>query len=164
MDGKHCENAPAKSGSYYFNYKRSINIALLTVVDAVNRFIYVDVGCIEKYLMEGFFTIVRFMRHLKGTNWMIHTSTRLYICSVCDRCQRIYDCRQSRARRINVNSLCILATRFRISMQPIALHPSKVQSIVLVCVSLHDVPLTRIAARAVYTQPGSCGYSSQFTD
>lgn len=35
---------PLQSGSYYYNYKGTFNIILMTVVDANLKFIYVDIG------------------------------------------------------------------------------------------------------------------------
>lgn len=45
VDGKHVEMfCPRKSGSLFFNYKRSFSINLMAVVDARYRFIMIDIG------------------------------------------------------------------------------------------------------------------------
>lgn len=43
MDGKHVKIVkPKKSGSVYYNYKKTYSIVLLAVVDARYKFMYVD--------------------------------------------------------------------------------------------------------------------------
>ncbi|CAN8028500.1 unnamed protein product, partial [Ixodes persulcatus] len=49
VDGKHILiQAPAKSGSMFFNYKGTYSIVLLAVVDSDYKFVVVDVGASGK--------------------------------------------------------------------------------------------------------------------
>ena len=66
--------------------------------------------------------------------------------------QRIYSYRLSRARRVIENSFGILCSKFLVFQKPIALHPDKVENVVLACVVLHN--MMRRDYSEHYIQPG----------
>lgn len=172
LDGKHIViEAPRKSGSLYFNYKKTFSIVLMALVDADYRFIAVDVGAygknsdsgifsnssLGKALNEGRFNIPA-DKPLPGTDDPVphvivgdeafplqRNIMRPYPGSQLDNdeSKRIFNYRLSRARRISENAFGILTQKFRIFQRRIKMNPGKVDKIVLAACCLHNFMLTR---------------------
>ena len=149
-------------------------------MDADYKFIYVDVGCNGRISDGGVFKNCSLYHPMEANNLNMNSKCRLpgidtdvpyafvaddafplktYILKPygqpnLTKQKRVFNYRLSRSRRIVENAFGILANRFRVFMQPIALSPSKVESVVLACVALHNFLRTNIGARAVYTPPG----------
>lgn len=166
LDGKHINIAPPQNcGSYYYNYKGMHSIVLLAVADANYEVIYADVGSngrvsdggvwrdcsLNRAIISGAITLPP-ERNLPNSN----------ICApfvfVCDDAfplkttmmkpypfrsqtkeQRIFSYRLSRARRIVENTFGIIANKFRVLRTTICLEPSKVQTIVMATLVLHNL-------------------------
>ena len=182
MDGKHIViRPPPNSGSYYFNYKGTFSLVLLAVVDADYNLVYVDVGCNGRISDGGVFrncSLYTAMERnclntpeaepLPGRSMPVPFAfvaddafplknyiQKPYSMRTLTKEKRIFNYRLSRARRVVENAFGILANRFRIFMQPIHLHPEKVEAIVLACICLHNFLRSRSTARNIYTPPGS---------
>ena len=163
LDGKHIKiKPPAKSGSYYFNYKHHFSIVLLAIVDANYKFIYIDVGCNGRISDGGVFRNSSLYPALMQNTLNVPHSREecgynLPYVIVADEAfpltdkimkpfsartltpaRRIFNYRLSRARRVVENAFGVLANRFRVFMSTINLEPEKVENIVLACCSLHN--------------------------
>lgn len=165
IDGKHVHiKKPAKSGSYYFNYKKSFSIVLMAVVNANYEFITVEVGingrasdagvfaqCKLKYLYdEGLLYLPEpeklplseetFPSVFVGDDAfpLLENLMKPYSRSNLTIEQQIFNYRLSRARRVVENAFGILANRFRVFHTNINLSPEKATKIALSCCYLHN--------------------------
>ena len=176
LDGKHVHiQPPGNSGSMYHNYKHTFSIVLLGLVDADYKFLYVDVGCNGRSADGGVFANSTLFHALNMKMLNIpgpaplasNVSRELPYVMVADdafplrndlmkpyskrhlsRDERVFNYRLSRARRVVENAFGILANRFRVLLNPIALSPEKVEIIVLCACALHNF------LRSVYVPPG----------
>lgn len=168
VDGKHIViQAPASSGSLYFNYKGSFSIVLLAVVDARYRFQVVDVGAYGRSSDGGILAASAFGRALcqgslgipedKPLPGAEHLGPMPYV-FVADeafplrrhmmrphpgqkigREQRLYNYRLSRARRMVECSFGILATQWRLYRRVLGVTPEMAEKVVKATCILHNL-------------------------
>ena len=140
IDGKHIRiRNPPHSGSQYFNYKRFFSVVMLAVVDSDYKFMYVDVGAVGAESDAGIFAQSQLASLLENhqanfppaeplqgepsgnpcpyfllgddafalREWMMKPfpSRGLTVA------ERVFNYRQSRARRVVENAFGILANR-----------------------------------------------------
>ena len=180
IDGKHIViQAPANSGSTFFNYKGTHSIVLMAVCDAHYRFILVDIGDSGRHSDGGVLSSSSFGSALENGSLSFPPDSPLPETSqpslpyviVGDEAfplktymlrpypgknllesQAIYNYRLSRARRIIENSFGILAARWRIFRRPIIAHPDNVVMYTKATIALHNY--LRTTESSVYCPPG----------
>ena len=166
IDGKHMLQAPARSGSLFYNYKGTFSIVLMAIVDAQYRFTFIDVGT---YGSNAGGAIFNGLALINGeldipppkslSNWL--AGGVLPHCFVADEAfplradimrpyprasrqhrlsevEQVFNYRLSRARRIVENAFGILAQRFCIFNRRIPLKPKNADKIVKACCVLHN--------------------------
>jgi len=165
MDGKHIYvQAPKKSGSKYFNYKRTFSIILMAVCDANYSFTLVDVGAFGSQSDGAVFKESAFGKAMENNQLDIPADTVLpgtdisfpmffaadeafplkrYIMrpfpgNNLTEEQQIFNYRLSRARRIIENSFGILVTRWRVLRTNIIADVSTIERIVCATLCLHN--------------------------
>ncbi|XP_066590606.1 putative nuclease HARBI1 [Prorops nasuta] len=134
IDGKHIMiQAPANSGSEYYNYKSFFSIVLFAFVDTNYNFIFTDVGCQGRISDGGFF---------KNSDeaFSLHENIMKPYSGLHSKgsTERIFNYRLSRARRVIENAFGILSSVFRVLRKPLILEPSKATHVVLATVYLHN--------------------------
>uniref|UniRef100_A0A8C7ZKP3 DDE Tnp4 domain-containing protein n=1 Tax=Oryzias sinensis TaxID=183150 RepID=A0A8C7ZKP3_9TELE len=126
MDGKHIFiQAPANSGSLYFNYEGTFSVVLLALVNADYRFLVVDVGSYGKALRDGTLNVPP-PSELPGAPELGKVNHVI----VADEAFPIFNYRLSRARRISENVFGILSQRFRVFQRTLQVQPSVVDKVV----------------------------------
>ena len=164
IDGKHILiQAPACSGSVYFNYKKTFTIVLLAVVDARYNFVAVDIGAQGQRSDGSVFSHSIFGKKLRNESLGLPAPSNLVQCGkvpyvfVADEAfplmpnlmrpypgrqlppnERIFNYRLSRARRIVENAFGIMAARFRVFRRPLDVKPETADFVVKACTVLHN--------------------------
>ena len=180
MDGKHVAiKQPPNSGSYCFNYKGTLSMVLLALVDANYKFIYVDVVCNGRVSVGRVFwncslstTIESNMVSMPAERIIVDEMEPLPYVIVADDTsslrndlmkrypfsnlfpdKRIFNYRLSRAGRIVENAFGILANSFRVFLSPMQLSPKNFEKVVLGSCVLQN--FLREKSPLQYTLPGS---------
>jgi hypothetical protein len=154
---------------------------LMALVDAMYRFIFVDIGCNGRVSDGGVFASTQLSRGLQNSTLNLPEPSCLpgrqkptpYVIIADDafplqvnlmkpypyRCPemmyRVFNYRLSRARRMVESAFGILATRFRVLLRPMTLSPAKAQTVVQALVVLHNYLISRRRSRLAYTPPGT---------
>ena len=137
IGGKHVViQAPGRSGSDYFNYKKSHSIVLLAVCDANYEFTMVDIGDSGRQSEGGVYANSKLGYAIENDLLNIPEFPYVFVAddafslkpymikpypatNANDPTKLICNYRISRARRVIENSFGILASRFRIYRRPI---------------------------------------------
>ena len=165
IDGKHVVvQAPPRSGSDLFNYKKTFSIVLMAVCDAYYQFTLVDVGDAGRQSDGGVYSNSKLGFAIDNQLLGIPSSEKLpsseikvpsvfvaddafplksyimkpYPGKQGDVTKRIFNYRLSRARRIIENTFGIATSRFRVFRRPIIASESTANSIARAVVALHN--------------------------
>ena len=165
IDGKHIRlQCPANSGSCFINYKSFFSIVLQAVVDANGMFMAIDVGDYGRNSDAGVFANSEFGKAfnsekinlpkasiLPGTHqefpyflvgdeaYPLQTKLmRPFPRRQLDDKRRIFNYRLSRARKVVELAFGLLATKWRIFRQPLAIQPEKAKILVCAACVLHN--------------------------
>lgn len=191
IDGKHITiQAPAGSGSLYFNYKKTYSIVLLALVDADYRFLAVDVGAYGKNSDGGIFRDSSIGKSLRNNTFgmpedrsLTERSRTLPYVIVGDEAfpaktyllrpypgrglpvdKRIFNYRLSRARRVSENAFGILCQKFRVFLNKLQVQPKNADKIVLASLCLHNFLRTDNQFLSTLEEENNANESSIFTN
>ena len=165
IDGKHIVmQAPPRSGSLFFNYKKTHSLVLMAVCDANYRFTMVDVGDTGRNSDAGVFANSDLGKAICENTLQISPDRKIWNSditypfvyvgdeafplrpnlmkpdprAVLGEQERIFNYRLSRCRRVIENTFGILASRFRIFRRPIIAREDVVIRVTKACVVLHN--------------------------
>ena len=188
MDGKHIAiRPPPNTGSYYFTYNGYFSIVLLAVVDADYKFIYIDVGCNGRISDGGVFKNSSLYRALEEGTLTIPSECKLsgtdisvpyalvaddafplkkyipkpYSQRNLTKTKQIVNYRLCRARRVVQNAFGILPNGFRIFMHPISIASCRIETIVMVTVTLHNFLWKRLGTSMPSLPTNNCYSDNQ---
>ena len=165
LDGKHVVmQAPARSGSMYFNYKKSFSIVLKAICNAKYQFTLVDIGDIGRQSDGSVYSSSHLGFAIENNQLNIPSQAKLpnsekvlpYVFVADDAFglkrhlmkpfpsqnlpldKRIFNYRLSCARIIIENTFGVAASRFQVFHRPIIANVEKVTLIAKAVVALHN--------------------------
>ncbi|GFT75781.1 protein ALP1-like [Trichonephila clavipes] len=171
----HANKPPSHSGATYRNYKGFFNIALLALVDANLKILYVDVGTNGRVSEGGVWGKSKLMQAITNGDMNIPEAATLpgstsklpfvivaddafplmpnimkpYPGSNLSKECLVFNYRLSRARRVSENAFGILAARFRVFGITILTSVRNTKLIVLAACSLHNFLTNSLSAEIV---------------
>ena len=155
IDGKHVAiRCPSRSGSTFFNYKKTFSTILFAVADAHSNFIYIDVGTNGRVNDAAVFRKSAFNAAL-GKNLLQVPDHGVFVaddafplrkdllkpysrCGSLSQRQEVFNCRLSRARRVVENAFGLLVSRFRVYEKPLPLSLATTEKVVKTTCALHN--------------------------
>lgn len=169
LDGKHIriQCPPPNSGSVFYNYKHFYSIVLLALADADYSIAYYDIGVEAKASDGGIWSKCSLKRDIEDVSnpknipregpvegiegnmpfyilgddafplmpYLMKTYPTMWLMKP----QRIFNYRLSHGRRVIENSFGLLACRFQIYRQEIAMHPDGLERVVRAIIILHNM-------------------------
>ncbi|XP_020299121.1 protein ALP1-like [Pseudomyrmex gracilis] len=166
IDGKHVNiQAPANSGSTYYNYKKQHSINLLGISDATYCFTVVDIGAEGRQSDGGVFRNSIIGKRFESNSFKLPNPRQIEIGGpalpyvlIADEAfplttymmtpytrgrklnigKKVFNYRLSRARRVVESAFGILVTRWRIYRKPIIATVTNVQQFVKATLILHN--------------------------
>lgn len=166
VDGKHVLlQKPIRSGTLYFNYKKTFSIVLMAVADAEYRFVAVDIGQFGRVNDSACFNESVFGQRLASGQLDLPpdkplpgTSTPSPHVLVADEAfplqrnmmrpfpgsrltderRKVFNYRLSRARRTVESAFGIMSSRFRVFRRPLCILMEHADKVVKACTILHN--------------------------
>lgn len=162
IDGKHIRiTCPAKTGAFYYNYKKFYSIVLMALVNSDYEFLYVDVGKNGRNSDGAILEYTKFYQYLRNNQLQLPLKEenieqmnyvflgdeafalqkhilRPFSQSELTYKKRIFNYRLSRARNVVENTFGLITARFRILHTAITVQPENAKDIIIAICVLHN--------------------------
>lgn len=152
---------PAKTGAFYYNYKKFYSIVLMALVNSDYEFLYVDVGKNGRNSDGAILEYTKFYQYLRNNQLQLPLKEenieqmnyvflgdeafalqkhilRPFSQSELTYKKRIFNYRLSRARNVVENTFGLITARFRILHTAITVQPENAKDIIIAICVLHN--------------------------